>query len=59
MYVEYIPGNTNFIFSVAHDGSMNLTSILVRQNDCEDSDGVCIYPGKVIVILRRYAKCIL
>jgi len=45
-YVEYIPGNTNLIFSVPHDGNINLTSIPVRRNGCKDSEGVCIYPGK-------------
>merc|ERR1711936_332807 len=44
-YVEYIPGNTNLIFSVPHDGIVNLTSIPVRKNGCKNSDDVCIYPG--------------
>ena len=44
-YVEYIPGNTNLIFSVPHDGIVNLTSIPVRKDGCKDSQGVCIYPG--------------
>ena len=44
-YVEYIPGNTNLIFSVPHDGSINLTSIPVRRNGCKDLAGVCIFPG--------------
>jgi len=46
VYVEYIPGNTNLIFSVPHDGDTNLTSIPLRRNGCKDSEGVCIYPGK-------------
>ena len=44
-YVEYMPGNTNLIFSVPHDGSINLTSIPVRRNGCMDLAGVCIFPG--------------
>eukprot|EP00090_Calanus_glacialis_P016318 TRINITY_DN25571_c0_g1_i1.p1 TRINITY_DN25571_c0_g1~~TRINITY_DN25571_c0_g1_i1.p1 ORF type:complete len:317 (-),score=83.23 TRINITY_DN25571_c0_g1_i1:111-950(-) len=46
MHVEYIPGNTNLIFSVPHDGSINLTSIPVRRNGCKDAEDVCLYPGK-------------
>ena len=45
-YVEYIRGDTNLIFSVPHDGRINLTSIPIRKNGCKDSLGVCVYPGK-------------
>jgi len=45
-YVEYIQGDTNLIFSVPHDGTVNLTSVPVRKNGCKDSQGVCVYPGK-------------
>ena len=44
-YVEYIPGNTNLIFSVPHDGNINLTSFPVRRNGCKDMGGICIFPG--------------
>ena len=45
-YVEYIQGNTNLIFSVPHDGRINLTSIPIRTNGCKDPSGTCKYPGK-------------
>jgi len=45
-YVEYIQGNTNLIFSVPHDGRINLTSIPIRTNGCKDASGTCKYPGK-------------
>ena len=44
-YVEYIHGDTNLIFSVPHDGNINLTSIPVRKNGCKNLDGICVYPG--------------
>ena len=44
-YVEYVPGNTNLIFSVPHDGRINLTSIPIRQDGCKDANGICKYPG--------------
>jgi len=45
-YVEYTPGNTNLIFTVPHDGSINITSIPIRQDGCKDSSGVCHYPAR-------------
>jgi len=45
-YVEYIPGNTNLIFSVSHEGSINITSIPIRQDGCKDSTGMCLYPAR-------------
>jgi len=44
-YVEYIRGDTNLIFSVPHDGNINLTSIPARKNGCKNLDGICVYPG--------------
>lgn len=44
-YVEYVPGNTNLIFSVPHDGNINLTSIPVRRDGCKNTHGVCVYPA--------------
>ena len=38
-YVEYIPGNTNLIFSVPHDGKVKLPNIPVRKPGCRDDNG--------------------
>ena len=38
-YVEYIPGNTNLIFSVPHDGKVKLPNIPVRKPGCKDDNG--------------------
>ena len=38
-YIEYIPGNTNLIFSVPHDGREKLDIIPVRKPGCRNDEG--------------------
>ena len=38
-YVEYIPGNTNLVISVPHDGRVEPPSIPMRRPGCRDSGG--------------------
>ena len=45
-YVEYIPGDTNLIFTVPHDGKETPDHLPTRQQGCQDSKGVCKFPGK-------------
>lgn len=46
--VEYIPGDTNIIFSVPHDGFLKLRSVPDRRPGCKPIGGSkkdCVYPG--------------
>ena len=45
-YVDYIPGNMNLIFSVPHNGNLKPDYMPTRQPGCENSKGVCEFPGK-------------
>ena len=38
-YVEYIPGNTNLVISVPHDGRVEPPGIPLRRPGCRDSEG--------------------
>eukprot|EP00092_Neocalanus_flemingeri_P053518 GFUD01062920.1.p1 GENE.GFUD01062920.1~~GFUD01062920.1.p1 ORF type:complete len:299 (+),score=59.07 GFUD01062920.1:41-937(+) len=45
-YVDYVPGNINLVFTVPHNGYEKPDQMPTRQPGCEDSQGVCEFPGK-------------
>jgi hypothetical protein len=45
-YIEYIPGNINLVFTVPHNGYEKPDYMPTRQPGCENSKGVCQFPGE-------------
>jgi len=44
-YIEYLPGDTNLIFTVPHDGHLTPDTIPDRVPGCKDDQGVCHFPA--------------
>ena len=46
MYVEYIPGNINLIFTVPHNGYKKPDHMPTHKHGCKNRAGVCQFPGE-------------